>query len=222
MKAADISLANMKHVKTQHYHINCNWKVFCDNYLVRLSAMLWMPIAGTCPNSWPLDWLTQHASPEHQKHLQHAVFQQKLNKLVWLHAMCDPEQACGEKADENLDLPRWLLSIHTSFFVVVCNSLHIPSFTPDFAIICRHWLQGLAQCDTLWSVRHDALNAGLLNKQMWCNLLWRDRLVLHVPSSSWAGKQLLIVIIWFHKHDARRTGVIMCHLLTWAWHLACI
>lgn len=33
MKAADISLANMKHVKTQHYHINCNWKVFCDNYL---------------------------------------------------------------------------------------------------------------------------------------------------------------------------------------------
>jgi len=49
MKAAHISLANMKHVKTQHYHINCNWKVFCDNYLVCLSAMflLCVPIAGT-------------------------------------------------------------------------------------------------------------------------------------------------------------------------------
>lgn len=35
MKAAGITLSDMKHVKTQHYHINCNWKVFCDNYLVR-------------------------------------------------------------------------------------------------------------------------------------------------------------------------------------------
>jgi len=49
MKAAHISLANMKHVKTQHYQINCNWKVFCDNYLVCLSAMflLCVLIAGT-------------------------------------------------------------------------------------------------------------------------------------------------------------------------------
>ena len=37
MKAAGISLANMAHVKTQHYQIKCNWKVFCDNYLVGIS-----------------------------------------------------------------------------------------------------------------------------------------------------------------------------------------
>ncbi len=57
MQAADISLTNMKHIKTQHYQINCNWKVFCDNYLVGLSAMnlLCVNIARTYPNSWPLD-----------------------------------------------------------------------------------------------------------------------------------------------------------------------
>ena len=48
MQAADISLANMKHVKTQHYHINCNWKVFCDNYLVRLSAMFLLCVFSAC------------------------------------------------------------------------------------------------------------------------------------------------------------------------------
>jgi len=63
MQAAHISLANMKHIKTQHYQINCNWKVFCDNYLVRLSAMylLCVPIARTSPNSWPPIDCTQRA-----------------------------------------------------------------------------------------------------------------------------------------------------------------
>lgn len=63
MKAADISLANMKHVKTQTYQINCNWKVFCDNYLVRLSPMhlLWMPLPGTCPTAGLWTDCTQHA-----------------------------------------------------------------------------------------------------------------------------------------------------------------
>ena len=44
MQAANISLQGMRHVKTQHYQINCNWKVFCDNYLVRISTHLSVPV----------------------------------------------------------------------------------------------------------------------------------------------------------------------------------
>ena len=35
MQAAGISLKNMRHVHSQTYQLQCNWKVFCDNYLVR-------------------------------------------------------------------------------------------------------------------------------------------------------------------------------------------
>ena len=35
MQQAGISLAGMRHVHSRTYHLHCNWKVFCDNYLVR-------------------------------------------------------------------------------------------------------------------------------------------------------------------------------------------
>lgn len=34
MQVAGISLTNMRHVHSQTYQLQCNWKVFCDNYLV--------------------------------------------------------------------------------------------------------------------------------------------------------------------------------------------
>ena len=30
--------SNLVHITRREYVINCNWKVFCDNYLVRKSA----------------------------------------------------------------------------------------------------------------------------------------------------------------------------------------
>ncbi|KAL3162879.1 hypothetical protein ABBQ32_009329 [Trebouxia sp. C0010 RCD-2024] len=33
MQRAGISLAGMRHVHSRTYHLHCNWKVFCDNYL---------------------------------------------------------------------------------------------------------------------------------------------------------------------------------------------
>ena len=34
MQAAGISVSNMRHVHSRTYQLQCNWKVFCDNYLV--------------------------------------------------------------------------------------------------------------------------------------------------------------------------------------------
>ena len=40
MLAAGISLTNMQHVHSQTYQLQCNWKVFCDNYLVTALPMV--------------------------------------------------------------------------------------------------------------------------------------------------------------------------------------
>ena len=60
MQAAGISLNGMRHVKTQHYQLKCNWKVFCDNYLVSidkyLSACSLSVFSSVCQQMLTLQW----------------------------------------------------------------------------------------------------------------------------------------------------------------------
>ncbi len=63
--------------------------------------------------------------PEYQQHLQHTVFQQRLKKLACMYAMCDPVQACTEKAGGCLDHPSSRLHTHDcSSFISVTVLTH--------------------------------------------------------------------------------------------------
>ncbi|KAL3161039.1 hypothetical protein ABBQ38_009422 [Trebouxia sp. C0009 RCD-2024] len=66
MQRAGISLTGMRHVHSRTYHLHCNWKVFCDNYLVRMAATMcpllirswpwacrWTPTPVACMNACP-------------------------------------------------------------------------------------------------------------------------------------------------------------------------
>ena len=39
MKAGGMLDGGLQHVATREYRLQCNWKVFADNYLVRLSLL---------------------------------------------------------------------------------------------------------------------------------------------------------------------------------------
>lgn len=41
MEAAGMTDVQLLHVASREYKLNCNWKVFCDNYLVRTESSMW-------------------------------------------------------------------------------------------------------------------------------------------------------------------------------------
>ena len=42
MKADGMLDRGLQHVATREYYLQCNWKVFADNYLVRLESVTWL------------------------------------------------------------------------------------------------------------------------------------------------------------------------------------
>lgn len=59
MQAAGISLTNMRHVHSRIYQLQCNWKVFCDNYLVHSS-----PLSSAPSHIAPVSYLQASRPPQ--------------------------------------------------------------------------------------------------------------------------------------------------------------